>query len=124
MTKKIFIALDILLIAIFTCLVIFAPKIYPYMPWYIDLICFIIAMIYYGIRAKMTDEPWFELTIPRLIVSIAVLIVFYLVDVKTGRYLDDNLNFVNTIEMLIAIMAGKLYQTFFEYNNKDKAKEK
>lgn len=94
------------------------------MPIYTDIICAIIAIIYYLIRAGITKEPFFKFTNTRFFVTIGFLVAFRLFETISGRGLDDNLDFLLDLDLIISFMAGKLYLSLSEFNKKQSVEVK
>lgn len=110
--KKIFTALDILLLLIYSCPLIFPHILKTYVNDFIVFFAFLILLVYYGIRSKIAQEPFMNISRKNALIRVVVYICLVVIDLILSRFGDYP--HLLTFEIMVSIIAGELYRTLFE----------
>lgn len=114
MKKKMFMVLDILLLLLYSFPLIFPHILKTYVNDFIVFFAFLILLVYYGIRSKISQEPFMNISRKNALVRVVVYVCLVVIDLILSRFGDYP--HLLTFEIMVSIIAGELYRTLFEKN--------
>lgn len=112
MKKKMFMVLDILLLLLYSFPLIFPHILKTYVNDFIVFFAFLILLVYYGIRSKISQEPFMNISRKNALVRVVVYVCLVVIDLILSRFGDYP--HLLTFEIMVSIIAGELYRTLFE----------
>lgn len=112
MKKKMFMVLDILLLLLYSFPLIFPHILKVYVHDLIVFFAFLILLVYYGIRSKIAQEPFMNISRKNTLIRVVVYVCLVVIDLILSRFGDYP--HLLTFEIMVSIIAGELYRTLFE----------